>query len=38
MAGITKRATTLSDGQEPCYFDDAGTSRPAARAALAGLG
>jgi UDPglucose--hexose-1-phosphate uridylyltransferase len=33
MAGITKRATTLSDGRELFYFDDAGTSLPPARSA-----
>jgi UDPglucose--hexose-1-phosphate uridylyltransferase len=33
MAGITKRVTRLSDGRELIYFDDAGTSLPAERAA-----
>jgi UDPglucose--hexose-1-phosphate uridylyltransferase len=33
MAGITKRATRLSDGRELIYFDDAGTSLPPERAA-----
>jgi UDPglucose--hexose-1-phosphate uridylyltransferase len=33
MAGITKRATTLSDGRELIYFDDADTSLPPERAA-----
>jgi UDPglucose--hexose-1-phosphate uridylyltransferase len=32
MAGITKRATRLSDGRELFYFDDEGTSLPARRA------
>ena len=33
MAGITKRATRLSDGRELIYFDDADTSLPPERAA-----
>jgi UDPglucose--hexose-1-phosphate uridylyltransferase len=33
MAGITKRATRLSDGRELFYFDDADTSLPDGRAA-----
>jgi UDPglucose--hexose-1-phosphate uridylyltransferase len=33
MAGITRRATRLSDGRELIYFDDANTALPAARAA-----
>jgi UDPglucose--hexose-1-phosphate uridylyltransferase len=33
MTGITKRVTRLSDGRELIYFDDAGTSLPAWRAA-----
>src|SRR3984957_15987999 len=33
MAGITKRATRLSDGRELFYFDDADTPLPASRAA-----
>jgi UDPglucose--hexose-1-phosphate uridylyltransferase len=33
MAGITKRASRLSDGRELFYFDDADTSLPAGRAA-----
>src|SRR5579862_355038 len=33
MAGITKRATRLSDGRELLYFDDADSSLPAGRAA-----
>ena len=32
-AGIVKRATTMADGRDLIYFDDAGTSLPADRAA-----
>lgn len=32
MAGITKRATRLSDGRELIYFDDADTTLPPERA------
>jgi UDPglucose--hexose-1-phosphate uridylyltransferase len=33
LAGITKRATTMADGRELIYYDDADTTLPAERAA-----